>query len=244
MSTLTDALERILNWLRANYPEAASSLQPGLSYDEIEAKIADLPFCLPQEVYELYQWRNGSKEDGQEYIFINYKNYAQTHQKLKLADGSILNTLYNPHSGLVAETRIEDINGKLKEQTSYLGKQIIRRNIYRDRSEEFESYYSCDRWYASHDKYEEFKVLIGFHVKNKIQRRYINGILKKEIIYSDSELKNSKDETIFEIVFLIIGLFLFLIAFVLIFTFIYFILASLITIIKWLMGEDAIAIYL
>ncbi|MCU0536836.1 MAG: SMI1/KNR4 family protein [Hydrococcus sp. Prado102] len=70
MSTLTDALERIFNWLRANHQEAASSLQPGLSYEEIEAKLAHLPFRLPQEVYELYQWRNGM--DGETSFFYDY----------------------------------------------------------------------------------------------------------------------------------------------------------------------------
>jgi cell wall assembly regulator SMI1 len=64
MSTLMDTLQRILNWLQANYPEAASSLKPGLSYEEIEVKLADLPFHLPQEVYELYQWRNGMDEEA------------------------------------------------------------------------------------------------------------------------------------------------------------------------------------
>jgi cell wall assembly regulator SMI1 len=64
MSTLTDALERILNWLRANYPEAASSLQPGLSYEDITAKVADLPFNLPQEVYELYIYSRFYKQVG------------------------------------------------------------------------------------------------------------------------------------------------------------------------------------
>lgn len=36
------------------------SLQPGLTSTEIAAKVADLPFQLPAEVVELYQWRNGS----------------------------------------------------------------------------------------------------------------------------------------------------------------------------------------
>ncbi len=56
---LTETLERILAWLQAHDQPAAASLQPGLSQAEIEAKVKELPFRLPQEVYELYQWRNG-----------------------------------------------------------------------------------------------------------------------------------------------------------------------------------------
>ncbi|WP_375510108.1 SMI1/KNR4 family protein [uncultured Nostoc sp.] len=61
MSLLTDALDRIINWLQQNKPSYASSLQPGLTYEEIEKKVKNLPFSLPREVYELYQWRNGMR---------------------------------------------------------------------------------------------------------------------------------------------------------------------------------------
>jgi hypothetical protein len=64
MSALTEALERILNWWQQNGREqAASKLLPGLSYDEIEELVKDLPIRFPAEVYELYQWRNGSRND-------------------------------------------------------------------------------------------------------------------------------------------------------------------------------------
>lgn len=59
MSALTDALERILNWFQENKPDYAASLQPGLTIEEIEEKVKNLPFKLPKEVYELYQWQNG-----------------------------------------------------------------------------------------------------------------------------------------------------------------------------------------
>ncbi|OYD98753.1 hypothetical protein CDG77_04670 [Nostoc sp. 'Peltigera membranacea cyanobiont' 213] len=61
MSLLTDALDRILNWFQQNKPSYAFSLQPGLAYEEIEEKVKNLPFTLPREVYELYQWRNGMR---------------------------------------------------------------------------------------------------------------------------------------------------------------------------------------
>ena len=69
MWILTNALERILNWLQQNLLSEYISvevLEPGLTYEEIEERVADLPFCLSQEVYELYQWRNGTCYDEEE----------------------------------------------------------------------------------------------------------------------------------------------------------------------------------
>ncbi|MEG3975079.1 hypothetical protein QT970_10715 [Microcoleus sp. herbarium8] len=59
MVVLTNALERILKGMQKYDAPIASLLQPGLSFWEIEEKVRVLPFRLPQEVYELYQWRNG-----------------------------------------------------------------------------------------------------------------------------------------------------------------------------------------
>ena len=61
MST-TSALERIERWARQNDPAFVALLQPGLTQQEINAAVGDLPFALAEEVYELYQWRNGQKE--------------------------------------------------------------------------------------------------------------------------------------------------------------------------------------
>ncbi|MBN3898905.1 MAG: hypothetical protein HWQ41_27630 [Nostoc sp. NOS(2021)] len=59
MSPLTEALDRIFNWLQQNNPEAISYLQPGLTYTEIQEMANKFSVFLPKEVYELYQWRNG-----------------------------------------------------------------------------------------------------------------------------------------------------------------------------------------
>lgn len=64
MSELTNALNRILSWFKKNKPSTIESLQPGLTIEEIDEKVKDLPFRLTQEVYELYQWRNGMIDDG------------------------------------------------------------------------------------------------------------------------------------------------------------------------------------
>ena len=58
-STLLSALNRIEHWFQANDPDSFWFLEPDLSRDEIDAIAKDLPFQLPEEVYPLYQWRNG-----------------------------------------------------------------------------------------------------------------------------------------------------------------------------------------
>lgn len=74
MSELRDSLEKILVWQQKNRPEYASQLQPGLTEEEIEEKLKDIPFRLPKEVYQLYQWRNGSTFDyflpGAGFLFL------------------------------------------------------------------------------------------------------------------------------------------------------------------------------
>lgn len=55
MSAITNALERIQNWLQENCPSKALS-SPGLTDDRIEWLTKELPFKLPKEVYDLYRW--------------------------------------------------------------------------------------------------------------------------------------------------------------------------------------------
>ncbi|MBW4598631.1 MAG: hypothetical protein KME29_03220 [Calothrix sp. FI2-JRJ7] len=68
MTELINALERILKWTKQHRPRYVDYLQPGLSRGEIEDLVKDLPFQIPLEVYELYQWRNGARDGdlGQE----------------------------------------------------------------------------------------------------------------------------------------------------------------------------------
>lgn len=91
MSELTNALNRIIKYLKQNNPEAASWLQPGLSKEEITEIVTDLPFELPQELYELYQWRNGREitddncRRGFKYGFIFYADMSYRLCSLKEA---------------------------------------------------------------------------------------------------------------------------------------------------------------
>ncbi|MCC3405652.1 MAG: HEAT repeat domain-containing protein [Microcoleus sp. PH2017_10_PVI_O_A] len=79
LTSLNQALHRILKWLEEHKPEAISLLQPGLSNREIEELVKDLPIHFPQEVYDLYKWKNGSEDSpAQEnvaYIFNGFSFY-------------------------------------------------------------------------------------------------------------------------------------------------------------------------
>lgn len=63
MSTLTNALEIIMRWLKKNKPQSIASFLPSLSLDEIYIGEQKMGYEFPEEIYELYQWRNGTTED-------------------------------------------------------------------------------------------------------------------------------------------------------------------------------------
>ncbi|MBD2511700.1 SMI1/KNR4 family protein [Nostoc sp. ATCC 53789] len=68
MSELTDGLEYILDWLESTNLELFDCYNPGLTRQQIDKIVKDLPFKLSEEIYELYQWRNGIADLG----FNNY----------------------------------------------------------------------------------------------------------------------------------------------------------------------------
>ncbi|MBE9032861.1 hypothetical protein IQ266_24295 [filamentous cyanobacterium LEGE 11480] len=59
MSELTEALNSIEHWIAQHIPDHPAVMHPGLSRSEIELAVGHLPFKLSEEIYELYQWRNG-----------------------------------------------------------------------------------------------------------------------------------------------------------------------------------------
>lgn len=60
MLVLSDTLILIEDWYRHNQPGMLQSWQPGLTREYIDSLVSNLPFCLSQETYALYQWHNGS----------------------------------------------------------------------------------------------------------------------------------------------------------------------------------------
>ncbi|BAY07672.1 SMI1/KNR4 family protein [Calothrix sp. NIES-2098] len=59
MEIIKEHLQRIWDCLVTKAPEITLLLQPGLKPEEIDNIAKDLPFKLPEEIYELYQWQNG-----------------------------------------------------------------------------------------------------------------------------------------------------------------------------------------
>ena len=59
MSSLPRVLPKLLNRLERYLPEMADSLHPGLTREAIDEMFDSLPFSLPEELYEIYKWRNG-----------------------------------------------------------------------------------------------------------------------------------------------------------------------------------------
>lgn len=70
MSALTDALNRIMTWLQENSPICASGFEQQLLPEVIQEKLSQLPFYVSEEVYELYQWRNGNPYCG---VFVYHR---------------------------------------------------------------------------------------------------------------------------------------------------------------------------
>ena len=68
MSQLTEALERISIWIEKHQLEEDGKivpvLAPGLTREQIDFKVKDMPFQLSEEIYQLYQWANGADERG------------------------------------------------------------------------------------------------------------------------------------------------------------------------------------
>jgi len=69
MSNLVQALNYSMEWMEDHLSEYANSFLPGLTFDEILEEVETLGFPLPNELYELYQWRNGTEIDIPSFVF-------------------------------------------------------------------------------------------------------------------------------------------------------------------------------
>lgn len=98
MTTITDKLEKILQVMAAKGTPIDAYLQPGLSRQEIDAQTAHLPFRLPEELYELYQWRNGSPTDGTFSLFL-FRDTLFLPLAEGLEDYRMMNKYYIPALG-------------------------------------------------------------------------------------------------------------------------------------------------
>ncbi len=83
MSELTEALESIRSWLEINNPYEFSQLRSGLSRAEIDELVKNLPFTVPEEIYELYQWHDGRVDNfiRNSYNFISLQEAISAYQE-------------------------------------------------------------------------------------------------------------------------------------------------------------------
>jgi|GEM_PF-6128823 len=83
MTNLISGLERIRSKLTEYVPTRASDLGSGLALEEIEEVVRVLPFRLPSEVYELYQWRDGLFANFlfENYEFLSLKSAVYSYQE-------------------------------------------------------------------------------------------------------------------------------------------------------------------
>ncbi|MEZ0374399.1 MAG: hypothetical protein ACAI44_35255 [Candidatus Sericytochromatia bacterium] len=71
--TLTQSLNQIETWLKANFSTAYTALRPGLDAARFQAQMAGVPFSVPADLAEVYAWHDGMA-DGLP-IFAHYSFY-------------------------------------------------------------------------------------------------------------------------------------------------------------------------
>lgn len=99
-------------------------------------------------------------------------------------DGSQIINKYHPESNILLESRIIDRKGHTIESSQYFQGKLYERIKYNREIEGFYDYICEEQWFNDYEKYERFTVEYQYKcVAPKIERRYINGVLKKEIIH-------------------------------------------------------------
>jgi cell wall assembly regulator SMI1 len=63
MAAMDEAITALEQFLKDSNPDVLAYLQPGLTNEEIASKVSAFPFRLPEEVFDLYRWRNGTRLD-------------------------------------------------------------------------------------------------------------------------------------------------------------------------------------
>lgn len=98
MSVLIKSLERIERWLQQHKAGFVAHSGQGLTDEQIEEETRNLPFRLPKEVYELYNWLNNSIINGLVYAFsIASLNKAVEMRDLFIEISRSTGSTWNPH---------------------------------------------------------------------------------------------------------------------------------------------------
>ncbi len=87
MSSLIDSLDRILEWHKKNDTPVARLIQPGLTEEQITARLRSVPFKLSREFVELYKWHNGvplsdNEEEEDDDSFFEYHRFLPLDEAL------------------------------------------------------------------------------------------------------------------------------------------------------------------
>lgn len=92
----------------------------------------------------------------------------------------------HPDSNNILYATTIDNDGSVKEIAQYFQSKIVQRTSYK-RVEGFSSCIRQENWFNSYEVYEEYFVNYKpKYSKTKMERRYINGVMKQEIIYPDT----------------------------------------------------------
>jgi hypothetical protein len=103
MSDLVKALKFVDKWVHQHIPNHPAVMNQGLSREVIELKVKDLPFRLPTEVYDLYQWKNGGVKP-----FIPYPEGCDLASFLSLEEATEAALAWNSNFNLFPLFAIED----------------------------------------------------------------------------------------------------------------------------------------
>jgi hypothetical protein len=101
MSELIKALEIIRNWLQKNYPSMGKFPHSGLKLTRIQELTKNLPFQLAEEIYELYQWRNGTLHDRG---FFPFMTFYPLEESLKISQFQIEGKKFYPYGLILFST--------------------------------------------------------------------------------------------------------------------------------------------
>jgi hypothetical protein len=103
MSALIDALNHALDRRIALNSKFASIIHPGLSREKIMEMTRDIPYEIPEELIELYEWHNGT-----DYV---YDNFIPVFEFRPLEDA--MNDAYNEYHDDISLS-IMDFNGDVQ----------------------------------------------------------------------------------------------------------------------------------
>lgn len=89
VSPLTESLEKIEKWWETYLQPTFRSLQPGLSREQVQQVLKNLPLTIPEELYTLYSWHNGQQGTGPgvefipAYSFLSLQDAVETYREMR-----------------------------------------------------------------------------------------------------------------------------------------------------------------